>query len=78
MPYRLDGTRKNQLYHGVKYTPGSSNILVAMDNKPFEDVFPIENGDIPAISMLVYRRVTSLSRVITTPQAVTHLFSVHL
>ena len=28
-----------------------------MENGPFEDVFPIENGDIPAIAMLVYQRV---------------------
>ena len=27
-----------------------------MENGPFEDVFPIENGDIPLL-MLVYQRV---------------------
>ena len=26
-----------------------------MENGPFEDVFPIENGDIPAIAMLVFQ-----------------------
>ena len=30
-----------------------------MENGPFEDVFPIENGDIPAIAMLVSRKVTA-------------------
>ena len=29
---------------------------MAMENGPVEDVFPIENGDIP---LLVYQRVTS-------------------
>ena len=29
---------------------------MAIENKPFEDVFPIENGDF-SINMLVYRRV---------------------
>ena len=29
---------------------------IAMENGPFEDVFPIETGDIPA-AMLVYQRV---------------------
>ena len=33
------------------YTPGSTNI--AMNNGPFEDVFPIEHGDIP-LATLVY------------------------
>ena len=28
-----------------------------MENGPFEDVFPIKIGDIPAIAMLVYQRV---------------------
>ena len=28
-----------------------------MEDGPFEDVFPIENGDIP-IAMLVYQRVS--------------------
>ena len=29
---------------------------IAMENEPFEDVFPIENGDIPLL-LLVYQRV---------------------
>ena len=28
---------------------------MAMENEPFEDVFPIENGDFPASYVIVYR-----------------------
>ena len=42
---------------------------MAMENGPFEDVFPIENGDF-IIAMLVYRSVTYWS-----PQGV---LNVHL
>ena len=31
---------------------------MTIENGPFEDIFPIENGDFPlSIAMLVYRRV---------------------
>ena len=30
---------------------------MALENQPFEDVFPIQNGDFPAIRMLVFRGV---------------------
>ena len=41
------------------YTTGSSNIAGWKMGAPecFVDVFPINNGDIPAIAMLVYQRV---------------------
>ena len=39
----------------IKYTPESS---IAMENGPFEDVFPIKHGDIPASYVIVSQRVS--------------------
>ena len=48
------------------YTPGASNIAVA-ENGPFEAVFPIKNGDIPA-SYVSYTRSYVRSQLAAGPQ----------
>ena len=37
-----------------------------MENEPFEDVFPIKNGDIPASYVIVYQRVKGTKRYQST------------
>ena len=42
----------------------SGKLTWQMENEPFEDVFPIENGEFSIISMLVYRSVDILNSII--------------
>ena len=42
------------------YKLHSGNLTLAMEHGPFEDVFPIKNGDIPASYVRTYQRGTSL------------------
>ena len=42
-----------------RYTPGSTNIAGWKIHHEWVDVFPIQDGDFPAIAMFVYRRVNT-------------------
>ena len=44
-----------------------------MENEPFEDVFPIKNGDIPASYVIVYQRVIGVA--LKTWKAIAEVFS---
>ena len=49
---------QKNVYPSKMYPPPPPKTIMAMENPPFEDVFPFENGDFPHV-MLVFRGVYS-------------------